>query len=92
MILDSAVSSRFLAQALVAPSQFKKLLITNKVTTHFLNSLCTSISCTIKSNLTADSRMIVYASELAESRFMGVVDLFTRSTGAKALKGTQSYS
>ena len=55
--LDFAVRSRFLAQALDAPSKFKKLLITDEVITHFLNSLCTSISCTIKSNPTADSRL-----------------------------------
>ena len=58
IILDSAVRSRFLAQAFDARCKFKKRLITNKVTTPFLNSLCTSKSCTIKPNPTADTRII----------------------------------
>jgi len=43
--LENAVGSRKSTQALNAPSKFKNLLITNKVATQFLNSLCTSISC-----------------------------------------------
>ncbi len=53
-----------MAQALAAPSKFKKVLITNKVTTDFLNSLCTAISCTAFSRPTAVSR--IKASPIAD--------------------------
>jgi hypothetical protein len=58
MILETAVGSRKSAQALDAPGKFEKALITNKVTTRFSNSPCTSISCTSFSRPTAVSRMI----------------------------------
>jgi putative IMPACT (imprinted ancient) family translation regulator len=43
LILDSSVDSRKSAQALDAPGKLEKRLITNKVSTHFSNSLCTPI-------------------------------------------------
>ena len=71
--LKNAVESQKSMQATNAPSQFKKLLITNKVTTHFLNSLgfsflrrpnfyipvgvCTSLSCMSFLRLNAFSRL-----------------------------------
>jgi len=55
--LESAVGSRFLAQAFDALSKIKKRLITNKVNTLFLISLCTSKSCTVESNPNANSRL-----------------------------------
>jgi len=53
--LGSIIRSQFLAQTLDASGKFKKLLITNKVVAHLLNSLTSFISCTTKSNLTADT-------------------------------------
>ena len=56
IILDSAVESRKSAQALDAPRKLENILITNKVTTKFSIFLCTPISYTASSRLTADSR------------------------------------
>ncbi len=62
--LETAVGSRKAAQALNAPDKFKKVLITNKglfcqKAPDFLNSPCTSISCTSFSRPTAVSRVTV---------------------------------
>jgi hypothetical protein len=58
IILKTAVGSRKSAQALDVPGKFEKALITNKVTTRFSNSPCTSISCTSFSRPTAVSRIM----------------------------------
>ncbi len=58
IILENAVGSRKSTQAFGAPSKFEKLLITNKVTTNFSNSLCTPISYMSFSHPTAFSRII----------------------------------
>ena len=56
-ISENAVGSRKSAQALNAPSKCQKMLFTNKVTTHFWHSLCTSIAYTSFSRPTAFSRL-----------------------------------
>ena len=55
--LKTAVGSRKSAQPLDAPRKCKNWLITQKVTTQFLNSLCTSIACTAFSRSTAAFRL-----------------------------------
>ena len=55
--LETAVESRKSAQALDAPGKAEKCLITNKVTTNFSTSPCTSITSTSFSRLTAASRL-----------------------------------
>jgi predicted small lipoprotein YifL len=63
MILENAVGSRKSAQAIDSSvcritSYMKKVLITNKVTTHFFITLSKSLACTSFSRPTAFSRMI----------------------------------
>lgn len=58
IILKSAVESRKSAQALDLSSYMKKMLFTNKVTTHFFITLFKSISCTSLRRSTADFRII----------------------------------
>ncbi len=59
IILDSTIGSPKSSQALSAPSNFFKRLITNKVTTLLKNSLCTAISCVSFGRPTAESRIIL---------------------------------
>ncbi len=47
MFPNPQIEYTFIAQVLDVPSKFKKERITNKVTLPFLNSLCTSITCTL---------------------------------------------
>ncbi|VAW77975.1 hypothetical protein MNBD_GAMMA13-96 [hydrothermal vent metagenome] len=58
MILEKSVGSRKSTQAIGAPSKPEKLLITNKVTTNFSDSLCTLISYVSFSRPIDLSRMI----------------------------------
>jgi hypothetical protein len=55
--LENAVGSRKSAQAIDSSSYMKKVLITNKVTTHFFITLSKSIACTSFSRPTAFSRL-----------------------------------
>ncbi len=61
MNLETAVGSRKSTQALGAPGEAEKYLITNKVTTNFTASPCTPISYISFSRPTAVSRMKVSA-------------------------------
>ena len=60
VILETAVGSRKYAQALDAPGKSEKPLITDKVTTSFSYSPCTSIPCTSFSRPTSVPRMMNY--------------------------------
>ncbi len=55
--LEKAVESRKSAQATDSSSYMKKVLITNKVTTHFFITLSKSVACTSFSHSTAFSRL-----------------------------------
>jgi len=57
LILKTAVGSRKSAQHLDAPRKCTNRLITQKVTTQFVHSLCTSIVCTAFSRPTAVFRL-----------------------------------
>ena len=58
IILENAVGSRKSAQPIDSYSYMKKVLITNKVTTHFFITLSKSIACTSFSRPTAFSRIM----------------------------------
>ena len=64
--LEKSVDRTFIAQSLDAPSKFKNLLITNKVTAHFLNSLCTSRVYTLNALSTDLSRLKDLPSDLVK--------------------------
>ncbi len=79
--LNTAVGSRKSAQPLDAPRKCNNWLITQKVTTQLLNSLCTSIACTAFSRSTAafrfkqiglDDRIKKFAANYA---YQGIVNL-----------------
>jgi len=60
MILEKAVGRTSIAQALDSLGYMKKMLITNKVTTHFFITPFKSTSYTLHALPTAFSRMICY--------------------------------
>ncbi len=69
IILKTAVGSRKSAQPLDAPRKYKNWIITKKVTTQFVHSLCTSIACTAFSRSTAAFRIINPASNDGDSNY-----------------------
>jgi hypothetical protein len=55
--LEKAVGRTYIAQALHLPGYMKKMLITNKVTTHFFITPFKLISCTLHALPTAISKL-----------------------------------